>query len=175
MSSKYIAAAQSAFPRFLLGVMGTWSVIGPIILLTRSGSAWLSWLLLFLGYSAIFAKFLCRDWEALNELISETALALSFVIIGLLLHQMVGIYLAAKPDLAILYIFIGFFIAELTTRPKAPFGLLIQKIITLLHVLGSKSEEPLSSKPSAESSAPRQLRQILLRRSGIQIHRRDNR
>jgi chromosome segregation ATPase len=56
-------------------------------------------------------------WDALNELVSETALAMCFMIIGLLINEVTGIFIAIKHKLMIVYAFAGFFIAEFI-RPK---------------------------------------------------------
>ena len=138
MISRHITAVRSVFSRFLVGVTGTWLIVGPIVLLIGSnhgGMALFLWLSLLLLYSLVLAKCLRRGWETLQELVSETGLALSFIIIGSLLQQIVGISSAVQPDRAIVYMFIGFFVAELTTQPKAPFGLLAKKISALLSYL----------------------------------------
>ena len=124
MKSKVLDSVRLAFPRFLSGILGTWSVIGPFILLTRSGfESWgialLLLLLLLVCYLFVLVICLCGQWEALKELILETTHALCFIIIGLLIQEITGIFLAIKEEIAIVYVFTGFFIAELV-RPKAP-------------------------------------------------------
>jgi len=59
------------------------------------------------------------EWETLKKVILETTLALCFIIVGLLIQEITGIFLAIKDEIAIVYVFVGFFIAELV-RPKAP-------------------------------------------------------
>jgi uncharacterized protein YoxC len=61
----------------------------------------------------VFVICLRAKWDALKELISETALAMGFMIIGLLINEMTGIFIAVKHKLMIVYAFAGFFITEL--------------------------------------------------------------
>jgi hypothetical protein len=61
----------------------------------------------------VFVICLRAKWDALKELVSETALAMCFMIIGLLINEITGIFIAVKHKLMILYAFAGFFIAEL--------------------------------------------------------------
>lgn len=123
MKSRLFDSARMAFPRFLWGTVGIWSVIGPLILLLGSGMQ--SWegaivlLLLLLCHLVVLVICLRGEWEALKELVSETTLAMCFMIVGLLIQELTGIFVAIKHDLAIVYVFIGFFIAELV-KPKAP-------------------------------------------------------
>lgn len=122
MKSRVIDSIKSAWPRFLRGILGTWCIIGPIILLTGSqsqGIALLLFLVLLPCYGIVFRICLRRDWEALKHLAAETKLALIFIIAGLLIQEITGIFLAIKHDLALAYAFIGFFIAEFV-KPTAP-------------------------------------------------------
>lgn len=121
---RLLDSVRLVFPRFLSGILGTWSVIGPFILSTGSGfESWgialLLLLLLLLCHLVVLVICLRGEWEALKELVSETTLAMCFMIVGLLIQELTGIFVAIKHDLAIVYVFIGFFIAELM-QPKAP-------------------------------------------------------
>ena len=124
MKSRLVVSARMAFPRFLSGILGTWSVIGPFILLTGSGfESWgialLLLLLLLLCHLVVLVICIRGEWEALKELVSETTLAMCFMMVGLLIQELTGLFVAIKHDLAIVYVFIGFFIAEIG-KPKAP-------------------------------------------------------
>ena len=116
MNSQLLVSVRLAFPRFVYGIVGAWSVIGPFILLEGSGTPGIWLFLLFtllLSYLLILRIFLLREWEALKELVSETSLAFCFMILGLLLQDMTGMLLSYKQSLAIAYAFLGFLIAEL--------------------------------------------------------------
>ena len=124
MKSRLVDSAKMAFPRFLWGTVGTWSVIGPLILLLGSGmqsweSAIVLVLLLLLCHLVVLVICIRGEWEALKELVSETTLAMCFMICGLLIQELTGIFAALKHDLAIVYVLFGFFVAELV-KPKAP-------------------------------------------------------
>lgn len=74
--------------------------------------------LLFLSYLVVLAICLRSEWEALTELGSETLYAMGFIIIGLTLQELTGMFLDLKHELAIGYLFIGFYIVELV-KPTA--------------------------------------------------------
>ena len=122
MKIKLFYSLRLAFPRFLLGAVGIGCSVGPIILLIGSGSRGLMAvlvLLLLLCYAVVFVICLRAKWDTLKRLVSETTLAMCFMIIGLLTNEMTGIFIAIKDKLVIVYAFVGFFIAELI-KPKAP-------------------------------------------------------
>ena len=122
MKTKLFYSLRLAFPRFLLGAVGIGCSVGPIILLIGSGSRGLMAvlvLLLLLCYAVVFVICLRAKWDTLKRLVSETTLAMCFMIIGLLTNEMTGIFIAIKDKLVIVYAFVGFFIAELI-KPKAP-------------------------------------------------------
>ena len=128
MKLKALDYARSAFCRFLSGILGTCSIIGSFILLTgpelqSRGIALVLLLLVLLCYLVVLVICLRGEWQALKELVSETMLAMCFIIVGLLIQEITGIFEAIKHDLAIVYVFIGFFIAELVKR-KAPLKVL---------------------------------------------------
>ena len=143
MRSKVLDSVRLAFPRFLWGILGTWFVIGPFILLTGSGyESWgialLLLLLVVLCYFVVLVICLRRKWESLKKLVSETGLALCFIIIGLVIQEMTGTFLEIKDEIAIVYALIGFLIAELVT-PNGPMkalrALLTSVIRHRLHFL----------------------------------------
>ena len=122
MKTKLLDSLRLAFRRFLLGAVGIGCSVGPIILLIGSGSRGLTAvlvLLLLLCYAVVFVICLRAKWDTLKRLVSETTLAMCFMIIGLLTNEMTGIFIAIKDKLVIVYAFVGFFIAELI-KPKAP-------------------------------------------------------
>jgi hypothetical protein len=119
---KLLDSLRLAVPRFLLGTVGMWCTLGPIMLLHGSGSAsqghtTLLVLLLILCYAVVLIICLRAKWDALKELVSETTLALCFMIIGLLVNEITGIFIAVKHKLVIVYAFVGFLIAEVI-KPK---------------------------------------------------------
>ncbi|MGE5216258.1 MAG: hypothetical protein ACM3SP_04540 [Chloroflexota bacterium] len=125
ISSKIIHALIRAWPRFLWGILGTWGAIGPIVLLLRSGSAgWiLTTLLVFLllfCYAVVLQMYLRSGLTQFRELVSNTGLALCFIIVGGLGNETVGVFESIKVEIAAVYVFTGFFIAELI-KPKTPF------------------------------------------------------
>jgi hypothetical protein len=103
--------------------MHTYSAARGILL---TGSGYESWgiallllLLVFLCYFVVLVICLRRKWESLKKLVSETGLALCFIIIGLVIQEMTGTFLEIKDEIAIVYALIGFLIAELVT-PNGP-------------------------------------------------------
>jgi hypothetical protein len=122
MKTKLFDSLKLAFPRFLFGAVGIGCCLGPIVLLNASGSASLGLtavlvVLLLLCYAVVFFLCLRAKWDALKWLALETSLALGFMIIGLLINEMTGIFIALKAYLVIVYAFVGFLIAELI-KPK---------------------------------------------------------
>ena len=97
------------FERFRISQLGTMGRIAPTTPLLRRRD--------------------CGD--ALTKLISKTTLALCFMIAGLLLKEMMGVFMAAKDEMAIAYAFFGFFIAELM-KPKPPMEAL-RALFTSVH------------------------------------------
>jgi len=124
MKTKLLDSLRLALPRTLWGAVGIWCILGPIILLNASGAAsreltTVLGLLVLLCYGLLLVICLRAKWDALKELVSETALAMCFMIIGLLINEITGIFIAIKHKLMIVYAFAGFFIAELIS-PKGP-------------------------------------------------------
>ena len=124
MTTKLVDSLRLAFRRFLWGALGLWSTMGPIVLWSSSGSA--NWgltavliILLLLCYAVVLRICLRANWAALKKIVSETKVAFCFIIIGLLVNEMTGVFLSIKQEMTILYAFIGFFIAEFI-KPKAP-------------------------------------------------------
>jgi hypothetical protein len=113
-----LCAARSAVPRFLIGSLGTWCTIAPIIFLINgfgsASSAAIAGLLVLLlvCYIVAFVIFLHPSGELWKEFVSETVLAMCFIIVGLLINDLTGFFIAIKHELAVVYPFVGFFIAE---------------------------------------------------------------
>jgi hypothetical protein len=138
ISSKILFALKSTWPRLLLGLLGSWCVIGPLILLVSSGLAGgiitvVFFFLLLLCYAIVFMICYRWRWITLTGLVSETALALCFIIIGEVVGEMIGAF-KIKGEMALIGAFTGFLIAELM-NPKAPikaldkmFGALFSKL-----------------------------------------------
>jgi hypothetical protein len=56
-------------------------------------------------------------WITLGRFVSETGLALSFIILGQLVSETMGVFMTVKGEMTPVYAFTGFFIAELI-KPK---------------------------------------------------------
>ncbi len=122
MKTKLFDSLKLAFPRFLFGAVGIGCCLGPIVLLNASGSASLGLtavlvVLLLLCYAVVVVICLRANWAALRGLVSDTMFAMGFIIIGLLINEITGIFIAIKHELVIVYAFVGFLIAELI-KPK---------------------------------------------------------
>jgi hypothetical protein len=109
--------------RLLLGMVGTWCAIGPFILIS-AGSAGgvltaVLFLLLLLCYAIVFMTCFRLRWITLGRFVSETGLALCFIILGQLMSEMIGVFRTIKSEMTPVYAFTGFFIAELI-KPKDP-------------------------------------------------------
>ena len=138
IGSKILFALKSTWPRLLLGLLGSWCAIGPFILLVSTGLAGgiimvTFFLLLLLGYAIVFTICYRWRWITLRGFISETGLALCFIIIGEVVGEMIGAF-KIKGEMALIGAFTGFLIAELM-NPKAPikaldkmFGALFSKL-----------------------------------------------
>lgn len=118
MKAKIFDSLRSAFFRALSGAVGIWCILGPIILLSASDS--ISWelsivlgFLLLVCYTVVLVICLRAKWDALKELVSETTLAMCFMIIGLLTNEISGLFVEIKHKLVVVYAFMGFLIAEL--------------------------------------------------------------
>ena len=136
ITNKIIDALKRALQRFLWGILGTWCAIGPLVLLLRSGSGgWIQTtvlvLLLIFCYAVVVQIYLRSRLTRFRELVSETGLALCFIIIGELGSEMAGIFAPIKDAMAVAYVFAGFFIAELI-KPKTPFKALGKMFSELL-------------------------------------------
>ncbi len=122
MKARLFNSVRQAFPRFLLGLVGIWCSLGPIVLSNASRSAspevrTVFFLLLLVCYAVVIVFCLRSRWDALKGLLWETMLAMCFMIIGLLINELTGIFIAFKDKLVIVYAFVGFFMAELI-KPK---------------------------------------------------------
>ncbi|MGZ9130014.1 MAG: hypothetical protein ACXW4Z_19735 [Candidatus Binatia bacterium] len=123
MKTKLCDALKLAFSRFLLGALGIWCTLGPILLMTASDSAGqelkvLLVLLLAPCYAIVLVICWRARWDALRELASETRLAMCFMLAGLLLSEMTGIFLAAKHKLVPVYVYVGFLLTELAKSQR---------------------------------------------------------
>src|SRR6266404_2527419 len=137
-SSKILFALKSTWPRLMLGLLGSWCVIGPLILLVSSGLAGgikttVFFLLLLLCYALVFM--ICHHWKwiTLTGLVSETGLTLCFIIIGEVVGEMIGDF-KIKGEMALIGAFTGFLIAELMNPKDSSkaldkmFGALFRKL-----------------------------------------------
>ena len=104
-------------------MVGTWCAIGPFILIS-AGSAGgvltaVLFLLLLLCYAIVFMICFRLRWITLARFVSETGLALCFIILGQLMSEMIGVFRTIKSEMTPVYAFTGFFITELI-KPKDP-------------------------------------------------------
>ncbi len=152
MKSKLFAALKLAFSRFLLGALGIWCTLGPIVLMNASESASQELkvvlvLLLAPCYAIVLVICLRAKWDALRELASDTRLALCFMLAGLLLSEMTGIFLAAKHKLVPVYVYVGFLLTELAKPVR-----FIKACSEYLPAHSTSSNEPPSRTLSPNSS-----------------------
>src|SRR6266566_3430379 len=136
ISNKIVFALNSTWPRLLLGLLGAWCVIGPLLLLVSSGLAGgikttVFFLLLLLCYAIVFMICYRWKWITLTGLVSETGLTLCFIIIGEVVGEMIGDF-KIKGEMALIGAFTGFLIAELI-KPKDPVKALDKMSSTLFH------------------------------------------
>ena len=122
MKSKLFAALKLAFSRFLQGALGIWCTLGPILLMNASESASQELkvvlvLLLAPCYAIVLVICWRAKWDTLRELAADTGLALCFMLAGLLLSEMTGIFLTAKHRLVPVYVYVGFLLTELA-KPR---------------------------------------------------------
>ncbi|HVO95434.1 MAG TPA: hypothetical protein VMT22_21435, partial [Terriglobales bacterium] len=155
MKAKIFESLRLAFFRALSGAVGIWCILGPIVLLNASG--FISWelatvlgFLLILCYSVVLVICVRAKWDALKELVSETTLAMCFMIVGLLANEITGIFIAIKDKLVIVYAFVGFLIAELI-KPTALGNLLggIKRKQTTDPIAADTGKERSAGPPSA--------------------------
>ena len=123
MKTKLIEALKLAFLRFLIGAAGAWCVLGPIVLVNASDTASealkiILGLLLVPCYALVLVICLRAKWDALKELASETRLAMGFILGGLLLNEITGVFLEFKHRLAFVYALVGFLLTELAKPAK---------------------------------------------------------
>lgn len=112
MNAKLIASLNLVTPRFLWGIFGTWCGIGPFLLLWSSGYWRLTLSLLLLAAYGYVFRICSRDGLApIKKMMIETRSAMCFMIIGLLLSELTGVFTQLKLELSPLYAFIGFFLA----------------------------------------------------------------
>jgi len=135
MMSRLLFSARLAVRRFLIGALGTWCTIGPIILLINgfasASAAVIAGLLLLLliCYIVAFVIFLHPSGTVRKEFVSETVLAMCFMIVGLLINDMTGLFTPIKHELAVVYPFIGFFIAE-SLKPSTHLKSLRERVLS---------------------------------------------
>jgi hypothetical protein len=134
MKSKLLYSLRLAVPRLLLGLLGTGCSIGPIILLMSSAQLGLTAILFFLlliCYGTAFYLWSRRGSRALKEVITETKWAMCFIIIGLVISEITGLFTRIKLEMSIVYAFIGFFIAEFT-KPRPPLKAIGEMLASLI-------------------------------------------
>ena len=122
----------------MLGLLGAWCALGPFMLLVSTGLAGgirtaMFFLLLLLCYALVFMICYRWRWITLTGLVSETGLALCFIIIGEVVGEMIGAF-KIKGEMALIGAFTAFLIAELI-RPKDPVKALDKLSSTLFHKL----------------------------------------
>jgi hypothetical protein len=135
IASKILFALKSTWRRSLLGMVGAWCAIGPFIVLLSTGSAGgiltaVLFLLLLFCYAIVFMICFRWRWITLTELVSETGLALCFIIIGELVGEMMGAFATIKGEIALICAFTGFLLAELL-KPKNPIKALSEMFSAL--------------------------------------------
>jgi hypothetical protein len=134
MKSKLLYSLRLAVPRLFLGLLGTGCSIGPIILLMSSAQLGLTAILFFLlliCYGIALYLWSRRGWRALKDVITETKWAMCFIIIGLVMSEITGVFTRMKLEMSSVYAFIGFFIAEFT-KPRAPLKAMGDKLASLI-------------------------------------------
>jgi hypothetical protein len=143
MDTKLIASFKLAGRRFLWGILGTWCGIGPIILLASSGHWLLKLALLLLlvaGYAYVFHIWSRLGLAPIKQMILEARSAICFMIIGLLLSEITGVFTQLKLELSVLYAFIGFFVAVNYARDFTRVKhLLRDRLGTISHMLTNRS------------------------------------
>jgi hypothetical protein len=116
-------------------MVGTWCAIGPFILISAGSASGLLRALLFLlvllCYAVVFLICFRLGWITLGGFVSETGLALSFIILGQLVSEAMGVFLTVKGELTLVYAFTGFFTAELI-KPRNPIKALGEMLNPLL-------------------------------------------
>ena len=157
MKTKLFDALKLAFSRFLLGALGIWCTLGPILLMTASDSASqelkvLMVLLLAPCYAIVLVICWRARWDALRELASETRLAMCFMLAGLLLSEMTGIFLAAKHKLVPVYVYVGFLLTELAKSQR-----LIKACSEYLRAHTTRSDRAPIKNVLAEQQSPGEL------------------
>ena len=142
IGSKILSALRRAGPRLLLGMVGTWCAIGPFILISAGSASGalkaMLFLLVLLCYAIAFMICFRLRWITLGRFVSETRLALCFIILGGLVSEMIGVFMTVKSEMIPVYAFTGFFIAELI-KPKDP----IKALDKMLNALFRK-ENPVN-------------------------------
>jgi hypothetical protein len=112
MNTRLIASLSLATGRFLWGILGAWCGIGPFLLLWSTGYWRLTLsLLLLAAYSYVFRICSLEGLAAIKKMMIEARSAMCFMIIGLLLSELTGVFTQLKLELSPLYAFIGFFVA----------------------------------------------------------------
>ena len=134
MKSKLIYSLRVSARRLLFGLLGTWCSIGPIILLLSSAQLGLTAILFFLlliCYAITIYLWSSRGSHALKEVITETKWAMCFIIIGLVISELTGLFTRMKLQMSIVYAFIGFFIVEFT-KPRVPLKAIGELLASLV-------------------------------------------
>jgi hypothetical protein len=97
-------------------MVGTWCAIGPFILISAGSASGalkaMLFLLVLLCYAVVFLICFRLGWITLGRFVSETGLALSFIILGQLVSETMGVFMTVKGEMTPVYAFTGFFIAN---------------------------------------------------------------
>jgi len=83
--------------------------------------------LLLSCYGIAIHVWLRRGSRSLKEVITETKWAMCFIIIGLVITEMTGVFTRMKLEMSIVYAFIGFLIAEFV-KPRTP----VKRVVAML-------------------------------------------
>jgi hypothetical protein len=147
MDAKLNASLRSAASRFLWGILGTWCCLGPVIVLWSSAHWILNLvlaLLLFGSYGYVYHICSRQGLAPIRKMIIEARSTICFMIIGLLISEMTGIFTRLKLELSTLYAFIGFFLAENYAHEINRIRLRVyDKLATFFQVIGI---EPASNR-----------------------------
>jgi hypothetical protein len=87
--------------------------------------------LLLICYGIALYLWSRRGWRALKDVITETKWAMCFIIIGLMISEITGLFTRMKLEMSIVYAFTGFFIAEFT-KPRDPLKAIGEILASLI-------------------------------------------
>jgi len=117
-ANNLVSALKQAFPRFLLGLAGSWCALGTIFLLFGFWS--ISWIItsisilsILLCYAGVYLTCVHLRWTPWKVLFLESGWAMSFIIIGELASDMMEFSETLRIVMVPVYTYTGFFLAEL--------------------------------------------------------------